>query len=230
MPSGRFAVFFDLDGTLYDRDALLRDLATEQWQLFSAELANAGRAWYIERLVALDDHGYQDKHRLYRQLVAECGLDAELVDPLVQHFWEAYDRHCRLPADTAHTLATLRREGMRLGVITNGSTARQQAKLRALGLDGCFDAVLISEAEGVRKPEREIFRRALARCGVEASDTIFVGDHPEADVRGARAAGLAAIWKRVPYWRMDLADVPSVDRLSEILPYCIPGLVDAGAP
>ena len=84
-----------------------------------------------------------------------------------------------------------------------------------------FDVVLISEAEGVRKPDRAIFARALERCGVAPADAIFVGDHPEVDVAGARAAGMVPVWKRVPYWKMAFEDVLIVDTLSEILPTCL---------
>jgi putative hydrolase of the HAD superfamily len=53
---------------------------------------------------------------------------------------------------------------------------------------------------------------------VAAGEAVFVGDHPENDVAGARSAGLTAVWKRVPHWKMTLPDVRAVDTLSEILP------------
>ena len=96
---------------------------------------------------------------------------------------------------------------------------RQQRKLDALGITGWLDAVLISEVEGVRKPEVEIFHRALSRCGVGASEALFVGDHPDIDIGGALRAGIPAVWKVVPYWSCP-HDVPFVRRLSEILPLC----------
>ena len=99
--------------------------------------------------------------------------------------------------------------------------SRQSAKLNALGLSAFFDVVLISEAEGLKKPDRRLFQRALDQCGVDASETVFVGDHPEVDVAGARAAGLVAVWKRVPYWEMTVDDVLTVDRLTELLPVCL---------
>jgi putative hydrolase of the HAD superfamily len=52
---------------------------------------------------------------------------------------------------------------------------------------------------------------------VAPHEAMFVGDHPEIDISGARAAGMRAAWKRVPYWTMGFDDVIVVDRLSEIL-------------
>jgi putative hydrolase of the HAD superfamily len=105
-------------------------------------------------------------------------------------------------------------------VITNGPTAWQTRKLDALGIASRFDTILISEAEGIQKPDPRIFARALDRCGVAASDAMFVGDHPHADIDGAVAAGLRPVWKRMPYWKVD-DDVLSIDALSEILPFCL---------
>jgi putative hydrolase of the HAD superfamily len=53
---------------------------------------------------------------------------------------------------------------------------------------------------------------------------MFVGDHPDVDVAGAKAAGLVAVWKRMPYWTLKVDGVLIVDRLSEILPMCSAGL------
>src|SRR4029450_665152 len=71
----------------------------------------------------------------------------------------------------------------------------QEAKISRLGVSGLMDVVLISEREGVRKPDAEIFHRALGRLGVSPSDAWFVGDNPEDDVAGAAAAGLRSFWR-----------------------------------
>ena len=218
------AVLFDLDGTLYDRDELVRNLAKEQFMIFRENLGDIDERRFVQRLVDLDAHGYGSKPALpalHERLVTEWGLGADVADRLERHFWQSYDRHCELSNDTSATLQTLRKHGKKLGVITNGPTEPQEQKLQSLGLASFFDVVLISEAEGLRKPDRMIFARALERCGVEPAEAMFVGDHPEVDVAGARAAGLVPVWKRVPYWEMTLEDVLIVDTLSEILPTCL---------
>ena len=213
------AVLFDLDGTLYDRDELVRKVVSDQYDCFRTELQAIGKDDFVRRVLQLDAYGYGDKPGLYRTLSQELGLTSELVEPLVQNFWSSYDTKCELPEDTRLTLQTLRQRGIRLGVITNGGVERQQRKLELLGISSWFDAIVISEAEGVRKPDPEIFRRALARCSVESSEAIFVGDHPDADIGGALNAGLRAVWKSVPYWSCTHR-VPSIRLLSEILPMC----------
>jgi len=64
----------------------------------------------------------------------------------------------------------------------------QTHKLECLALSPLFDTILISEAEGISKPDRQIFHRALERLDANAAQSAFVGDHPEVDVAGAHAA------------------------------------------
>jgi putative hydrolase of the HAD superfamily len=213
------AVLFDLDDTLYDREELVRRVVADQYDTFHDELRSVQKEHFVTRVVQLDDHGYADKRALFATVVGEYGLPPSLVERLVENFWTSYDDKCKLSEDISVTLQTLRRNGIKVGVITNGGTERQQRKLDSLGISSWFDVILISEAEGVRKPDPEIFHRALTRCGVQASEAIFVGDHPETDVFGALQAGLRAVWKMTPYWPCT-HDVPFVRGLREILPMC----------
>lgn len=74
----------------------------------------------------------------------------------------------------------------------------QSRKLECLDLSPRFDTILISDAEGISKPDRQIFHRALDRLNANPAQAVFVGDHPEVDVAGARAAGMQAVWRRDP--------------------------------
>ena len=213
------AVLFDLDGTLYDRDSLVQRVVIQQYDAFQAELSPVSKDRFTKRVLELDDHGYGDKPELYAAVAKEWGLAPQLTDRLVESFWSLYEQGGELAEDTRLTLQTLRNRGIKLGVITNGQVSWQQRKLDSLGISSWFDAVLISEAEGVRKPDPEIFCRALARCGVQASEAIFIGDHPDADIGGALRAGLRAAWKAVPYWSC-AHDVPCISQLSEVLAMC----------
>ena len=211
------AVLFDLDGTLYDRDRLAAELFHAQYAAFAHELRGVGYERFFRETQAMDDHGHGVKEAGYRALVQAWELDAALADRLIAHFWASYDGHCNLTDDVRQTLAELRRRGLKLGVITNGPSAMQRRKLAVLGLEHAFDAILVSGEEGVRKPDAEIFRRALERCGVAAHEALFVGDHPVADVEGAHRAGLRAVWKYVPYWPAVITEAPRIRELNEVL-------------
>jgi putative hydrolase of the HAD superfamily len=211
------AVLFDLDGTLYNRDRLADALFHEQYTAFASELRDIERERFLREVHEMDDHGYGVKETGYRALVQAWGLDAVLADRLCAHFWDSYDGHCTLSNDVERTLEELRRRRLKLGVVTNGTSMRQRRKIEALGLEDAFDAILVSEEEGIRKPEAELFRRALARCGVAAHEALFVGDHPMADVEGAHNAGLRAVWKFVPYWSPVVPEMPVIRELSDVV-------------
>ena len=81
-----------------------------------------------------------------------------------------------------------------IGIVTNGPTEVQRAKLELLGVDRLVDFVLVSEEFGVAKPDPAIFREALRFAEVGPEEAIFVGDSVEFDMAGARAAGIPTVW------------------------------------
>jgi putative hydrolase of the HAD superfamily len=214
------AVLFDLDGTLFDRDASFLELLSAQYQTFAVSLEPIPRDVFIQRIVELDEHGYVEKTVVYREIVSEFGLPQTLAGRLNAHFQDAYGSFSRCFPEVPSALAALRTDGLQLGIITNGSSRMQEQKIRQLGIADLVDEVLISEREGLRKPDPQIFERALARLRVEAAEPWYVGDHPIVDVRGAFHAGLTPLWRYTSYWGPP--DVPcrqinGIDELVEIL-------------
>jgi HAD superfamily hydrolase (TIGR01458 family) len=66
------------------------------------------------------------------------------------------------------------------------------------------------KASVVGKPEREFFRLALEDIGLEAGQVAMVGDDAEADVAGAKRAGLVGIQVRTGKWRADAGEADLV--------------------
>lgn len=99
--------------------------------------------------------------------------------------WEIYD-------DVVPALDALRRNGVRLGVVSNWDS-RLPDLLRMLGLAEYFETIVVSHLEGLEKPDPAIFERALERMGGRARQALYVGDRPEVDLVGARAAGMDAV-------------------------------------
>src|SRR5262249_30705436 len=124
------------------------------------------------------------------------GLPSDLSEILLTDYRAGFPHSCVLFPDVDCTLATLRASGLKLGLITNGSVRMQRRKVECLGLAAVFDTIVISGAEGISKPDSKIFRLALERLHTDPARSVYVGDHPEVDVAGARAAGMHAIWRR----------------------------------
>lgn len=88
-------------------------------------------------------------------------------------------------------LGILEREGVKLGVLSNGWNPLQQIKARRAGFKG---RVLASADLGVQKPSPQAFAAMVAELGVDPERCFYVGDDPVSDVQGALGAGLRAIW------------------------------------
>jgi putative hydrolase of the HAD superfamily len=91
------------------------------------------------------------------------------------------------------TLSGLRARGVRTGVLSNYDS-RLDGVLDAFALRGLFDVVTYSAEAGWEKPDAAIFHTAVRRAGSSPDRCLHVGDDEEADVEGARAAGLHAAW------------------------------------
>lgn len=212
------AILFDLDGTLWDRTGAVRALATAQHEGLRECLGHVPRQAYVERIIRLDDNGRTDKTVLYQTIGIEFDLSEAVVARLHADFWTRLASFTRPFPEVIDTLNRLRRLRIKLGIITNGSTRVQEDKIRRLGLFELMDVVLISEREGVRKPEAEIFGRALARLGVPASDAWFVGDSPDVDVAGALDAGLRSFWRECADWPAPTVACEIIRSLDELVP------------
>jgi FMN phosphatase YigB (HAD superfamily) len=215
------AVLFDLGDTLWhfphfpDDAAVVRELTERVARglaalnlgegLASEQLALAVRAamWQATR-EAEHSHGRSpDFLALVRERAAEYGvaLTAEQAETLwdAWHLGGAYLGRVLFP-DSIATLEELRRRGYRLGCVTNRphGGARFLEELRESGLLDLFEALAVSCDDGWLKPNAALFRLALEELGVAAGEAVMVGDDLRADVMGAKALGMVAVWKRPP--------------------------------
>lgn len=211
------AILFDLDDTLLDSEGAFEGIAAHQHQKYN--LGHVPFETYFARFITLNEHGYADRNQLFRTMVAEFEI-AVAPDEMLMDYRRAMWRIARLFEDTLEVIATLRERGYQLGIVTNGSTEMQDGKLQATGLAKLVDVALISEREGIRKPDAVIFQRAAEKLGIQPSDCIFVGDHPVNDVYGAYQVGMTTIWREAYVkWPVDLTITPhhTIRTLSELL-------------
>ncbi|MER6300655.1 HAD family hydrolase [Kitasatospora sp. NPDC001539] len=93
-------------------------------------------------------------------------------------------RHQR--AQRERRRAGQRRAGWPVGVLINGASDIQRAKLLAAKILDHVNAVCVSEETGARKPDPQAFRTAAARCGFKLpADAWMGGDNPVTDIAGA---------------------------------------------
>jgi putative hydrolase of the HAD superfamily len=199
------AILFDLDDTLYRE----RDFVASG---FDAVAANASRALGIEsqrvrdaleRALATHGRGHTIDHAL-ESLGMEPARVAQALPSLV-HAYRSHRPRLHLLPDAARCLDALERAGIAMGLVTDGDPSVQRSKVDALGLHGRFvvERYTWDAGAALQKPHASAFEPALevlARLGLHANETLYVGDNPTKDFVGARALGLRTMRvRRGPY-------------------------------
>ena len=216
------AVVFDLDDTLYAERRFALSGYADVAQVIARETGIPAGVLY--RFLV---HRFRAKGRegLLQAMCARFALPVGEIPTWVAVV-RAHQPRLRLPAVTRDVLRRLRADGHRLGILTNGIPSTQRAKVDALGLAPLVDVVVCAHEHAPDgKPAAVCFLAVLRHLGVEPRRAVFVGDHPQKDVEGARAVGMGAI--RLASWSAregnagadarTLADVPGlVDRLLEV--------------
>lgn len=128
-------------------------------------------------------------------LLAAAGIGETHARQMIAPLRRAHDTFNlwrRVPEGVHAALARLLGAGIHVSVISNSEGALP-ALFEKVGLAPFIAHVIDSHHEGVRKPDPELFRRALARTGQSAETSIYLGDIPGVDVVGANAAGMRAV-------------------------------------
>ncbi|MEM1566039.1 MAG: HAD family hydrolase [Candidatus Bathyarchaeia archaeon] len=202
------AVLFDFIGTLVNVRGYSLD--TSRLKLYKA-LLNAGFNVSQEKFL----EAYAKAHEKYRviryqkfvevtnavwisEALNNLGFDTTPEDSRIKTavnvFFEDYVSSFRLRKCAKQVLSVVA-ETCKLGLISNFTYAPViYAGLRKVGISHFFNVVLVSDAVGWRKPHANIFNEALRRLSVKAEETIFVGDSPDEDIKGARQLGMKTIF------------------------------------
>jgi len=180
------ALIFDFGGVLIrtesqePRKRLAKRLGLSPEELYAiildgeaTRLAELGRISSQERweraAEALGLNSAEECLAVIREFFSGDVLDTELVERI---------RHWRARYKTA--------------LLSNFSDRLLDFVENELGLDDCFDAIIVSALVGVRKPDPAIYRLALDRLQVAPHEAVFIDDM-RANVEGAASIGMHAI-------------------------------------
>ena len=209
------AVLFDLDGTLLNRDESVKVFISRQYDRLIDFVCHIPKTEYVARFIELDNRGYVWKDKVYQQLVDEFMIAGITWEKLLQDYMNEFKNHCVPFPDLVGMLEELKTNNLLLGMITNGRGQFQMDNIEALEIKKYFEVILISEWEEIKKPDPQIFKRALEQMNVLPHECVFVGDHPDNDVKAAQNVGMKGIWKKDWQWKNVDADF-IVDDLGEL--------------
>lgn len=193
------AVFFDRDQTLTCMNQNTKQWVKQQMEAWSGKKyqMDYDRMMYLFEMADYPEAGLKSVeeeiafwHRYYDCLLQEEGITEKLsekVQILFEHVW--LQERVLFP-EVIDVLETLKKEGYKLGVISDSSPALSLT-LESLGIAKYFDCFICSDMVGVMKPEPKIYQTALDALHVSAQESIYVDDYDiEAD--GARNMGFTA--------------------------------------
>ena len=198
------AVLFDLDDTLCDYAGARAGRLRIAFALALGSARRAGAAPVdLDRLIAesiaIHPHGVDH----FGTLLGRYGVDdAEAVGAAADWYRRNRFHGLELFSDAAYVVRAVRRlviggadaSERPIGVVTNGPSEVQRAKIELLGVGELVDFAIVSGEFGVEKPDPAIFREALRQAGVAPGEALFVGDSLQFDIVGAARSGIPSVW------------------------------------
>ena len=204
------AVFLDALGTLLEleppwislRDRVPGDVSDER--LVAA--LRAEMSYYRQHAhEGRDEPSLAELRQRCAAIVSErLGLEIS-VDELVEAI------RFNVYPDVAPALDGLRGRGLRLVAVSNWDCSLPRV-LERCGLGGRLDGTVTSAGAGARKPDPAIFSAALELAGCGPDEALHVGDTPEEDVQGARAAGIRALLIDRDGGKGDISSLREIDQ------------------
>lgn len=199
-------LFFDLDHTLWDFEKnaaetiyLLYDtFGLHQFGMFTSTDFYKKYSYINQRMWRQYHEGKITQQELrvqrFTQTLTKLGLAPEQV-PAGLH--EAFTTIC--PTKTAvfpftHEVLAYLKSKYQLHIITNGFKEVQAIKMSSANLNQYFSEVITSECINCSKPDRKIFDYAREKAGVKATECLMIGDSLEADILGAKNAGIDQVY------------------------------------
>ncbi|MDP6453450.1 MAG: HAD family hydrolase [SAR202 cluster bacterium] len=199
-------ILFDAVNTLWHETYSILDVWAEVLRRFDAVrppkeifLAEVEHLpWLHEHANSLETSGRPASDETIETLWAEfnqrilrsLGIDAP-IENVVSQVLPVFDGIDILYDDTLDVLTTLQRMGYRMAIVSNGVYQQRNAAL--MGIEDYFDTIIGSWHVGYMKPDPEIFNMALRQLGASPEQALMVGDTWDADVVGARSAGIQAL-------------------------------------
>lgn len=196
-------IFFDLDHTLWDFDKNSEltfetifnehkiDLPLKEF--LEVYLPVNKKYWKLFRDGEIEQHNLRYKRLSEVFDVLNYKTSDQMIDELSQAYIDYLPHQNHLFPHTMEVLSYLQNK-YKLHIITNGFYEVQHKKLGNSKLAPFFKTITTSEDAGVKKPNKIIFEYALDIAETKSSKSIMIGDSLEADIYGAEALGMQAIF------------------------------------
>jgi HAD superfamily hydrolase (TIGR01549 family) len=204
-------VLFDLGATLIYFDAEWEPIMQQAVHVLHARLTGLGYALDATTFPSYYRNTARENYRwrndiltetpapvVLRRVMADFGypsLPDEHVKDALAALYGVSQAHWHSEDDALPTLEALRRQGYRIGLVSNaGYDDDVQTLVDNAGLRPYLEFIISSAAMGIRKPSPRIFQAALDFFHAAPEQAVMIGDYLEADILGANQLGMGSVW------------------------------------
>jgi len=185
-------IIFDLDDTLYDCTDSLQEGARRR----AAEaMVRAGLPLTLDEACRLqvslmEEHG--PRFRAFARIAEMYGRGDDFVRDVMRAYNKDEVAEIRPFPDVIPTLSKLREMGLRLFLVTSGLYARQEKKIKLLGLEKLFDRVVIND-DDMGLSNEECYVDLMAEAGLKAEELVSIGDRIPSEIRICNSIGMTTV-------------------------------------
>lgn len=187
---GLSAVIFDLDDTLYPEKDYVRSGYHEAAKLLLQIPDAEERLW----------RAFEAGENAFDKVLMDAGIfSPELKDRCLQAYRSNPSPDIHLYSGVREMLQSLRNQGLKTGIITDGRSEGQRAKHNVLGLPNLVDHIIITDELGgpeFRKPCPKAFELMQEKLAVPFEQMAYVGDNPAKDFKAPEQLGMRSVWFR----------------------------------
>jgi len=225
------AVIFDLDETLIDAQqglkAAHRKVADLLREFLEKKNAIATQSTLEEDVKHMDDEmnrkSLYDRNLWWQKILDETGAGVTLpksyVGNITTEYWGAYENGAVPYPDTISTLEYLKKEGYKLGILTDtdGIVGFKRRRILNLSFKDFFDAAIVAGDEiSESKTSPLPFLLMADKLGTSPRRCVMVGDKPFTDIKGGKSAGMITVHVARRPWDSPVEADHQVTTLSEL--------------
>lgn len=199
-------LFIDLDKTLWDFDAnaqitlnelydtfRLKDKGIRDFDCFLTYYKAYNHTLWDQYKRGKIDKEFLSIDRFYGSLKNFRLDDMALAKTMAGEYIRISPTKTKLYPNAIEVVENLSKK-YQLHILTNGFSEVQFVKVEKSGLAPFFKTIITSEMAGFQKPNPYIFQYALNKTSARKEETLMIGDDLEADILGAKKAGIDQIY------------------------------------
>ncbi|MDL4841574.1 HAD family hydrolase [Aquibacillus rhizosphaerae] len=197
-------IFFDIDGTLLDHTLAERQGALDFYHRFADEFIYS-ESQFVKKWNDLSTKHFQlfldnkltfqqQRQMRMKQLFKHKQLTDSDADAMFAVYVSLYKNNWVIYKDVISCLESFKKQGVSLGIISNGDFSQQKEKLDNIGVLDYFSVIITSSQVGEAKPSLNIFTEAASQANFRVEDCYYIGDNLNVDAIAACHAGMQGIW------------------------------------